>query len=256
MELIQSRAWVNQLDYLESCDSTNLEMLRRLDALDTIPNFSAIVAGEQTAGRGRLERSWVSEPESSLAVSILIRPEGAAGLHWLTPVAAMSVAYVVEKQLFAIGLEPSIVQSMVQIKWPNDVLVTGNKVSGILAQVHPSGAIVLGVGLNLRPQASAPGQATSLAELGVTNPNLDEILADLLANFRARAHILMSGATQVIAQDFRENCATLGRRVRVETSEAVLEGEAFAIDDDGRIGVRSTSQTRWFAAGDVVHLRN
>ena len=253
---MQSRAWVNQLVYLNSCDSTNLEMLRRLDQSEPLPNFSAIVAGEQTGGRGRLDRSWVSEPEGSLAVSILIRPDAVPGLNWLTPAAAMSVAYVVEKQLVAVGLNQPDVHNMIQIKWPNDVLVSGNKISGILAQVHSSGAIVLGIGLNLRAQASAPEQATSLQQLGVVNPNLDEILADLLANFRARAHILMSGAAQVIAKDFRENCVTLGRRVRVQTNDSEFEGEAFAIDDDGRIGVRSATQTRWFAAGDVVHLRN
>ena len=258
MDLSLSSKLVNRLEYLESCDSTNLELLRRLDADPTLPTFTVVTAGQQTSGRGRLDRNWVSEPGTSLSASILIRQDQPAAVQWLTPAAALAVAEVMAELL---GLFPDqeLAEASIEIKWPNDVLVRGRKVSGILAQLHPSGHVVLGIGMNLKPQHGAPETAISLDELGVTQIPLDELLANLLARFRAKAHLVVSGASQIVAGDYRERLATLGRQVRLTLPNGEISGLASEIDADGRIGIRldgSDGELRWFSAGDVVHLRN
>jgi BirA family biotin operon repressor/biotin-[acetyl-CoA-carboxylase] ligase len=255
MKLEQSSVWVNGLDYLDSCDSTNLEMLRRLDRDSKLPTFFALVAGEQTGGRGRLERGWVSEPGASLSVTVLIRRDQPAEVQWLTPAAALAVAETIAELL---GLDPddSLADASIELKWPNDVLAQGRKVSGILAQLHPSGHVVLGVGINLRPQQHAPETAISLSELGVVSPDLDRVLANFLARFRAKANFVMQGASDLLAREYRRQLGTLGKTVRIVLPETEIVGVAEEIDADGRIGIRTNGELRWFAAGDVVHLRN
>lgn len=258
MDLPLSKVWANRLEFLNSCDSTNLELMRRLDADPELPTFTVLAAGEQTGGRGRLDRGWVSEPGGSLSVSILIRSEGAAELQWLTPAAAMAVADTVAELL---GLHPdeSPAQASIEIKWPNDVLVRGRKISGILAQMHPSGNVVVGIGLNLQPQSGAPETAIALAELGVDDLDYDQLLANLLARFRAKAHLVMSGASDLVAREYRGRLGTIGKKVRLILPTEEISGVAMEVDRDGRIGIRvdgASQELRWFAAGDVVHLRN
>lgn len=258
MDLPLSASVANSLTYLESCDSTNLELLRRLDADPELPSFSVVTAGQQTNGRGRMDRGWVSEPGTSLSVSVLLRQSQSTAVQWLTPAAALSVAELLAELL---GLFPDqkLAEASIEIKWPNDVLVHGKKVSGILAQLHKSGHVVLGIGLNLKPQLGAPETATSLAELGVESKNLDELLANLLARFRAKAHLVMSGADFVVADEYRERLATLGQRVRLILPDREVSGLATDVDAAGRIGIRVDQEDEalnWFAAGDVVHLRN
>lgn len=258
MELPLSRVWANQLDFLESCDSTNLELMRRLDQEADLPTFTVLAAGEQTGGRGRLDRGWISEPETSLSVSILIRQNQPAAMQWLTPAAALAVAETVAELL---GRDPdeSFSKVSVEIKWPNDVLVRGRKISGILAQIHPSGHVVLGIGINLHPQTKAPETAIALSELGISEPTFDELLANLLARFRAKAHLVITGASELVARDYRRRLGTLGKTVQISLPTEELTGIATEVDDDGRIGIQiaeSAAELRWFAAGDVVHLRN
>ena len=255
MELVQSRVWVNRLEFRETCDSTNLELLRLRDADPGLPDFTAVVAGQQTGGRGRLDRSWVSEPGASISVSILIKHRPGLQLQWLTPAAALSVAELVAELL---GLYPDeqLSQANIQIKWPNDVLVSEKKLSGILAQIHTSGDVVLGVGVNLLPQAGAPAHAISLSELGASTTDLDDVLSRFLGRFRAKANAIVSGAADLVANSYRAQLSTLGRNVRVELADSEVVGIAQQLDDEGRLGVLVAGELRWFAAGDVVHLRN
>lgn len=255
MELEQSRVWVNRLEFRETCDSTNLELLRLRDTEPGIPDFTAVVAGQQTGGRGRLERSWVSEPGASLSISILIKQRPAMELQWLTPAAALAVAELTAELL---GLHPDeqLSEANIEIKWPNDVLVGGQKLSGILAQIHSSGDVVVGVGINLLPQAGAPSHAISLAELGASTTDLDAVLANFLGRFRAKANVVASGAADLVADSYRAQLSTLGKSVRVELADAEVVGVAQDVDNDGRLGVLAGGELKWFAAGDVVHLRN
>ncbi len=131
--LTKSTQAVPELQYFESVDSTNL-MLERADRA-LLPEFTAFVAGSQSAGQGRLGRSWISEPGSSISLSLLLRPKDLQRKGWLTLMMAAAVRATVE-ELASEG-NPLI-------KWPNDVLVQERKMSGILAKAIGD-EVVLGV---------------------------------------------------------------------------------------------------------------
>lgn len=258
MLLPLSREISPELDWRERCASTNTELVARAGLL---PDLSVIATADQTAGRGRLGRVWSAPPGSALAVSLLVRHEGAPDAHrlgWLPLMAGVAVARAAR----SLGVD------RVGLKWPNDVLVDDSagsplKLSGILAELTPQGAVV-GAGLNLsmtRDELPVP-TATSLVLQGVPHDAtlVDRALAatlrellDVVARWRAAAGPAELRA--VVEPELR----TLGRAVRVDRPGlAPLLGTAVGLDDDGRLRVRSLAEDDGIiavAAGDVTHLR-
>jgi len=249
MQLPKSSSLVNGLDYLDEVDSTNLELARR-NQIGPLPSFYALVAGSQTSGQGRLGRAWVSNPNASISVSLLIRSDAPLEkLGWVNLIAGVAMQASVE----------SLCRSAdVKVKWPNDVLVDGKKISGILSSIQPDGAIVLGVGLNLLPQAGAPEQSTSLSELGAS-ADFDEALALFLTHFRARWNIFVADPDLAISKtigELNQVCSTIGQSVRAELPDhTVVHGIAKEIDKKGNL-VILTPEPLALAAADVWHLRN
>lgn len=249
MQLPLSSTLVNGLSYLDEVDSTNLELGRRNQA-SSLPNFCALVAGSQTSGQGRLGRSWVSSPNASISVSLLIRSDAPLEkLGWVNLIAGVAMQAAVA----------SICKSSdVKVKWPNDVLVDGKKISGILSAIQPDGSIVLGVGLNLLPQPQAPEHSTSLGDLGV-QADFDEALAHFLTHFRARWIVFDADpdlAIQKTIGELNEVCGTIGQSVRAELPDRTeVHGIAKEIDKQGHL-VILTPEPLALAAADVWHLRN
>jgi BirA family biotin operon repressor/biotin-[acetyl-CoA-carboxylase] ligase len=251
VELNKSQQLVNWMRYLPSTDSTNLE-LARVQQIEPLPNFSALVAGSQTGGQGRLGRSWVSEPETSISLSLLLR-SGAqiSQLGFLTLMAAVSLDAAIK------SFDSKIASG---VKWPNDVLVLGKKVSGILAQIQPDGSLILGVGINLKKQLGAPDTSISLEELGIS-ANFDEVLAAFLAQFRVRYAIFVQSPQLAILKtrnELLEVCLSLGQRVRAQmpNGQEIL-GRAIDIDELGQLVLESDEGIAIsVAAADVWHLRN
>ena len=244
--LEKSSAVVPKLIYFDEIDSTNAELARMERA--SLPEFTALVSASQTAGRGRMDRDWVSEPGASLAVSVLLRPNAKPGeMSWITILASLSVRAAVS----------SLGCSGASIKWPNDVLVDGKKISGILARLEGQD-LILGVGINLKPQANAPEHATSLAELGV-EANLDEVLAEFLTQLRGRYLRFLadtSWAISLTGDEFRQFSSTLGQRVRaIYPDGRELVGIAKDIDKLGNL-VIDDGELHSVSAADIVHLRN
>jgi BirA family biotin operon repressor/biotin-[acetyl-CoA-carboxylase] ligase len=240
-------SFATRFEFFESIDSTNAELRRSYLAAPTEwPDFSVIAAGEQTAGRGRLERGWVSERDTSLALSVLLRPSTDV-LPWLSLTAGLAVAAAIRE------LAPNAALS---IKWPNDVLLDNKKLSGVLAEIIASDAVVLGIGINLRPQHNAPETATALSEHGI-DLEFGQLANMLLAALRSRYLQLDTAAGRVaLRQELRQQLATLGQRVRAELPDgSAVEGLASDLDDQGRLIILSP-QPRVLAAGDVWHLRN
>jgi BirA family biotin operon repressor/biotin-[acetyl-CoA-carboxylase] ligase len=218
-----------------------------------------VVAEHQTAGRGRLDRTWETPARSGLTFSALLRPT--APTHawpWLPLLAGYSVA----KALRAAGFEASV-------KWPNDVLLAERKVAGILVEridTADGPAAVVGIGLNVAMTAEElpVAQATSLAVAGGVVPERTDLLVSLLATLWESYTAWQDGgdlAGMRLAESYAAACATIGRRVRVELpSGAVLVGTATGIDPSGRLlvehdvdgGVERTA----VSAGDVVHVRS
>ena len=260
-----SRAQAGSFEFVDESPSTNTELLGRLPG-GNVPDFSVLVTGSQTAGRGRLGRVWVAPPGKTLAISVLLRPVLPAGeplelshYGWLPLIAGVAMATAVETVV-----EPA----RVGLKWPNDVQVDGLKVSGLLAELLPTGdAVVIGAGVNLsldREQLPTP-VSTSLALVGV------EPVGDALADAALSAYLVAlrelytdfvrlggDALGSGVSEQLDELCTTIGQQVKVELPGTPdLVGAAVGIDGSGRLLVRSALDGRVtaVAAGDVTHLR-
>jgi len=257
MHLPLSRAVAAHIDVLPEIGSTNVELVARASAAD-LPDFSVLVTDTQTAGKGRLGRSWVAPPGTTLAISVLLRPGSmpVQRLGWLPLLAGLAMTR-------AVG---SLVASHeVSLKWPNDVHIDGLKVSGILAELLPGGeSVVIGAGLNLTmTEAQLPvSTATSLTLNGVDGGDIvDRALSAYLQHLRKLYETFSNSGLDATASGLREAvtraCGTIGRRVRVELPDgADLYGTAESIDELGRLVVLAADGSRQrVAAGDVTHLR-
>jgi BirA family biotin operon repressor/biotin-[acetyl-CoA-carboxylase] ligase len=248
------------VEVLASTGSTNADLLAR--AVAGAPEGVVLAAEEQTAGRGRMGRNWVSPPRAALTFSLLVRPDTVppARRGWLPLLAGVSVASAVRA---AASVEA-------RLKWPNDVLAGSAKLGGILAEAFGD-AVVVGIGLNvstepseLPPPGPTPGgplPATSLRVLGVGTGDRERLLTEILAAFehwyQAWRQVAGDPDRCGLRAEYTRLCATIGRRVRVERPGGqLLSGLAVGVDPDGRLLVRVSSGAEVpVAAGDVVHLR-
>ena len=263
------------VEVVDRTGSTNADLLAR--ALGGAPEGVVLAAEEQSAGRGRRGRAWVSPPRAALTFSLLVRPAAVppARRGWLPLLAGVAVATAVT----------AVTGVQTRLKWPNDVLTGPAKLAGILAEAAGD-AVVVGVGLNvstepgelppagpgalaatsLRIAASAAkgraaSAATGRAVSAAPEPERELLLVAILTGFerwyqawcRAGGDPERSG----LRAGYTELSGTIGRRVRAELPGGqVLSGPAVGVDPDGRLLVRVSSGTVVpVAAGDVVHLR-
>lgn len=252
--LLQAGSPWRGVSVVEEVTSTNAVLADRARA--GAPTGLVLIAERQTAGRGRLGRSWQAPARSAVTMSVLVRPAGvpAAGWSWLPLLAGLGVAVAVR----------SASRLPTALKWPNDVLVRGRKLAGVLVERVEAGplppAAVLGMGLNVSlTRAELPvATATSLALEGVAATDREAIVVAILD--RVSAALATWEAARGSAEDglrpaYVEACETLGRRVRVELpGGSVCEGDAVGVDEHGRLLVRDGARVAAFAAGDVVHL--
>lgn len=232
---LASDGW--RVEVLAETPSTNAVAADRARAGE--PAGLVVVAEQQTAGRGRLDRTWVSPPRAGLTVSVLLRPVlPAAQWGWLPLLTGLAVA-----RALRLRTEVDAV-----LKWPNDVLVAGRKLCGVLAEVPGPGAVVLGIGLNVstRRDELPVETATSLLLEGATTTDRDTLLRALLRELTAVMADPVEGRVA-----YRAMCSTLGQQVRLELPDRAVTGVAERVDDDGRLVVDGTA----YGAGDVVHLR-
>ncbi|MFF8278555.1 biotin--[acetyl-CoA-carboxylase] ligase [Streptomyces lateritius] len=243
------------LDVVPSTGSTNSDLAGRADEL---PGGTVLVAEEQTAGRGRLDRSWVAPARSGLFFSVLLKPD--VPVHrwgWLPLLAGVAAATGLAKSA---GADLSL-------KWPNDLLVSvggeERKTGGILAERAGDHGVVVGLGINvtLREDELPVPAAGSLLLADAVSTDRDTLLRAVLRSLeqwygewvRADGDPEVSGLQAAYAA----GCATLGRRVRAQLpGERMLEGEAVALDGDGRLVVATEGGgTEAVSAGDIVHVR-
>jgi BirA family biotin operon repressor/biotin-[acetyl-CoA-carboxylase] ligase len=215
----------------EELDSTNRYLLdeARAGAREGV----VAVADHQTAGRGRLGRTWDTQPEAALLVSFLLRPTLPGDrLHLVTAAVAVAAAAACED---VAGVRP-------ELKWPNDLLVGDRKLAGVLAEADlPS--VVVGIGINVR---SAPDGAACLGVEVSRDALLDRLLVHLGDRY---------GRWDDVAAEHRRRCSTIGRTVRVELADETFTGTAADVDADGRLLVDVGVCIRTVTAGDVIHLR-
>lgn len=264
MDFPLSRQIAPNLTFVPETGSTNADLIQNSANTD---DFAVLVAGFQTAGRGRAGRDWVAPAGSSLFVSVLLKPAGvpATNFSWLPLLAGLAMTKAVAKFL---------PDRDVGLKWPNDVLVGEKKISGVLSElIGDQTGVVIGAGLNLlQSQEDLPIQnATSLSIEGATSSNLDEVLASYLSNLRELYLAWVNSSGNAVASGLRNQviqaCATLDRagnnRVRAilpsgNNADAEVVGSAVGIDETGRLIIQPDGQSDVIAvaAGDIVHLRH
>ncbi|HET6653756.1 MAG TPA: biotin--[acetyl-CoA-carboxylase] ligase [Nocardioides sp.] len=240
-------------EVLAESPSTNAVVAARLRAGE--PEGLVVVADHQTAGRGRLDRSWVTPAGAALTFSVLLTPDEApvARWPWLPLLTGVAVAEGVRR---TVGVD-------VALKWPNDVLAEERKVCGILVErvdgPRRAGAVV-GVGLNVSQTAGElpVPTATSLERAAGTTVDRVALLAGILEALAARYDAWRAAGAEPreLHAAYTELCDTLGRTVRVRLpSGDDLNGEAVRIDADGRLVVRTSQGETVLGAGDVIHVR-
>ena len=264
-----------EIEVVPSTGSTNADLLAR--ALRGEPEGVVLAAEEQTAGRGRMGRSWTSPPYAALTFSLLTRPDvPPARRGWLPLLTGVAVAAAVTE---VTGVEA-------RLKWPNDVLAGEAKLAGILAEAAGD-AVVVGIGLNVSTEpaelshlAAGPGpgtlpatslpatnlpatslRATSLRAAGAATLDRARLLLAILAGFERWYQAWRQAGGDPDRSGLRPGytrlSATIGRTVRAELPGGqVLSGPAVGVDSDGRLLVRVSSGSEVaVAAADVAHLR-
>lgn len=241
-----------EVEVLETTTSTNAVAAERARAGAT--DGLVVVAEHQTAGRGRLDRTWVTPTRSALTFSMVLRPEIApADWPWLP----LLTGHVVAKTLRAAGYDAGV-------KWPNDVLVGDRKVAGILlerVETATGPAAVVGVGLNvsLTAEELPVPTGTSLQIASGAAPDRTELLVSLLGSLREAYDAWQAGgheATARLRSSYVRSCVTIGREIRVEMPGGEpLTGRAAGVDASGRLVVAGATGETVVGAGDVVHVR-
>ena len=210
--------------------------------------WRVVVAERQDAGRGRLGRTWTTTPGTALAVSALVPPPP-SGASWVPLLAGLAVHRAVEE----------VAGVVTSLKWPNDVLVPGDrdrKLAGLLCEWTTDGVIV-GLGLNVdTTRGDLPlDTATSLRAAGAPGVDRATLLTAYLAHL-ARVLADDTGPGGDAQRAYVTACATVGREVEVHEPGGVLRrGVATGVDDAGRLTLRSAEGVRAVSAGDVVHVR-
>ncbi|MGE5828266.1 MAG: biotin--[acetyl-CoA-carboxylase] ligase [Micromonosporaceae bacterium] len=253
------------LQVVAETGSTNEDLVAAARA--GAPAGRVLVAEQQSAGRGRLARTWLAPARAGLTFSVLLRPVvPAARLGWLPLLAGVALAEAVGRV--------AVVEAV--LKWPNDLLVgvgdgTYAKCAGLLAEAVPAGgdatAVVLGIGLNVGqradelPPASGGLPATSLAVAGAGATDRDPLLRAVLRSLAAWLDRWEAAggdpSASGVGPAYRSACRTLGAQVRLELPDGrVLTGLASDVDADGRLVlIGPNGAHHHLAAGDLTHLR-
>ncbi|MCX5044514.1 biotin--[acetyl-CoA-carboxylase] ligase [Aldersonia sp. NBC_00410] len=257
-ELRRGMDFYSSIDVVDKTGSTNADLLARAGEPDA--DRAVLIAEFQEHGRGRHSRTWVSPPQAQIAASVLFRMPAdvdSASLGWLPLLTGIAVTDALR----------TVAKVDADLKWPNDVLIDGRKVAGILAEVAwpqtdgvKSPAVVVGVGLNVSLQEDElpVPEATSLALAGAEVTDRTTLARALL---RALAQRWTNWADNdfsagVLAGDYRGRCVTLGAQVRADLpGGSSVVGTASDIDDNGRLLIATDGETVAVTAGDVTHLR-
>ncbi|KFF99705.1 biotin--acetyl-CoA-carboxylase ligase [Streptomyces scabiei] len=254
--LIREGGLWSSLDVVPVIDSTNTGLAGRADLL---PEGAVLVAEEQKAGRGRLDRTWTAPARSGLFFSVLLKPVEVPVERWgwLPLLTGVAVATGLSRTA---GIDTAL-------KWPNDLLVTvggqERKAGGILAERAGAEGVVMGIGINvsLREDELPVPTAGSLVLAGAVTTDRDPLLRAVLRALedwygRWRA---AGGDPSVsgLQETYAAGCATLGRKVRAELpGDRSVVGEAVAVDGDGRLVLATENGVQEpVGAGDIVHLR-
>lgn len=247
--LLDTRFVGREMVVLPSLSSTNTVIKERY--LDR-PHGFVLLAEEQTGGRGRLGRTFVSPAETGVYQTILLHPTLPVGhIQLATIAAAVAVAEAVTQTA---GFSP-------EIKWVNDVLYEGRKLSGILTEASIEGesgtvsSLLVGIGVNLRPNPAWPEDvravAGALSEFGRT-PRRAELAAAVLTHFERAYSLLEQDRADKLLDQYRSRLCCLGKSIKVIGPAETYQADCIDLDDNGFLLVRDeTGQTRTLSSGEI-----
>jgi len=269
-------ARLREVRAFEAIDSTNRYLID--EAIAGAEEGLVAVAGYQSAGRGRLGRTWEAPPGDNLLVSFLLKPRFALEeLHLCTAVVALAAA---DACVEVAGVEPELV-------WPNDLYVARRKLAGVLAESVPARkntgaqrAVVVGLGLNVRwpPPGSGddtPGEAGELVRAATSLwreaaeslstrsdsrvvcdvPEVRDVLGQVLEGLEHRVGDLDDAEGRGrVGEEYRRRCATVGRKVRVVIAGETLEGTAVDLSLEGHLILDAGGRSCTVTTGDVIHV--
>ncbi|MFD3928929.1 biotin--[acetyl-CoA-carboxylase] ligase [Streptomyces sp. NPDC058614] len=256
--LVRDGSLWSGIEVVARTGSTNSDLVARA-AAGTAAEGAVLVAEEQNAGRGRLDRQWTAPARSGLFFSVLLKPAQVPVERWgwLPLLTGVAVATALSR---AAGVDTAL-------KWPNDLLVTVDgaerKAGGILAERAGTDSVVVGIGINVtlrEDELPVPG-AGSLALAGAATTDRDTVLRAVLRSLAQWYERWRDAGGDAVASGLQETyaagCATLGRVVRAELPGGrSISGEAVAVDGDGRLVLATEEGVQEpVGAGDIVHLR-
>jgi BirA family transcriptional regulator, biotin operon repressor / biotin---[acetyl-CoA-carboxylase] ligase len=244
---------------VESTNRTGLKLAAPSSTPSREPSAEGtlILAEAQTQGRGRMGRTWFSPPGVNIYASLILRPRiPAPKAPLITCLTASSIVQAIHSST---GIKA-------EIKWPNDILIRGKKVGGILTElgtVHDQvDYLVIGIGLNVNLESkNHPAEiretATTLkTEIG-RHIDRNQIIAVFCNLFEERYLNFLNDGGKSTLEEFRNLTTTLGKKVRIILADNTLEGWAGAIDQDGSLILRTAAGTQEvIRSGDIIHLRN
>lgn len=235
---------------LEETDSTNIYAKKHLAELE---DCTVISSRRQTAGRGRLNRSWLDLGDGNLFVSIVLKPSEVFNKNFVNLTQFLSVC--IAKTIESYGLKT-------EIKWPNDVNINGKKIAGILSETVMQGAklkgIILGFGINVTADSDdvkkvADKEVTSLSiELGSNAPEKNEFLTNLLNCFFGDYNKFMEEGFCFIKHDYLSRVNFIGKEISVKLPNEIKCGFAESIDDDGALHLKENKEVFVLTIGDII----
>ena len=235
-----------QPQVLAECDSSNAWLARRANYL---PDGALLVALRQTAGRGRMGRSWFSAENDSLTFSFFWRPPPATQLSGLS----LAVGVALVDALESLGARELV------LKWPNDVLWQDKKIAGILVEAPAVGKVIIGIGINLRsPKAASSNFPEEIKEKSIALDNLispasyppEKVLAVILANLR----LALKNFTQLglVVENWQKKCTHLDQRVSIIQQDGSLQnGICRGINSNGALLLETAQGIQHILSGDV-----
>ena len=244
-----------QAYYFDSIDSTQNQALKM--SKDVAYDGTVIVAAEQTGGKGRDGRKWVS-PKGGIWISIILHPKFDISITTLFPIASSLALSLAIEKIFSIKPE---------LKWPNDLTINGKKVAGMLADVSLESNrienLVLGVGINFdvntkQIEKSLKGTPNfyGVASLRDENQKVKpiQLVQTFLLELEKIYKALNEKQIKKIISEWTSRSSTIGKNVELNTVDSKIKGKAIKIDDDGALIVSENNKIHKVIAGDIIHL--
>lgn len=252
---LKTKIMGKQAYYFDSIDSTQNQALKM--AQDVANDGTIIVASEQTGGKGRDGRKWMS-PKGGIWISIILHPKFDISITTLFPIASSLALSLAIEKIFSIKPE---------LKWPNDLTINGKKVAGMLVDVSLESNrienLVLGVGINFdvnvkQIEKSLKGTPNfyGVASLSDQKQNIKpiQLVQTFLLELEKIYKALNERQIKKIISEWTSRSSTIGKNVELNTADSKIKGKAMKIDDDGALIVSENNKIHKVIAGDIIHL--